>query len=256
MSGLLQGRRIAVTRPRGQAASLAALIAGQGGEAIVCPLLEISPADDPEPLRSAIARLDSYSLAVFISPNAVAFSLPQILARRPWPAALRAVAVGQGSVALLATYGIENALVPKERFDSEGVLALPELQRQQVAGRRAVIFRGNGGRELLADTLRERAVEVDCVSCYQRSAPSDVAALQEDLRRGELDAVTVSSSEALRHLVRLLDDAARARLARTPVFVLHPRIAELAQQLGLRNVVLTAPADAGLVAALCAHRWC
>ena len=88
MTPLLRGRKIAVTRPRAQASSLAALIAEQGGEPLIFPLLEISPADDTAPLLSAIAGLDLYALAVFISPNAVAFSLPIILARRAWPAGL------------------------------------------------------------------------------------------------------------------------------------------------------------------------
>ncbi|SBT07974.1 Uroporphyrinogen III synthase HEM4 [Candidatus Accumulibacter aalborgensis] len=255
MTALLRGRKIAVTRPRAQASSLAALIAEQGGEPVIFPLLEISPAADTAPLLSAIADLDSYALAVFISPNAVAFSLPIILARRKWPAGLQAVAIGQGSVAALAAYGIEHTLAPSERFDSEAVLELPALQRQHVAGKRVVIFRGNGGRELLADTLRARAAEVDCVGCYQRSAPGDAAPLQALLHAGELDALTVSSSEGLRNLVDLLDGAARDALRHTPLFVPHRRIADLAQELGLPRVILTGPADAGIIAALRTHDW-
>ena len=77
----LAGRTIVVTRPRAQADALAALIAGQGGRAVVFPVLEIGPADDPAPLDRAIASLDSYALAIFISPNAVEFSVPVILSQ-------------------------------------------------------------------------------------------------------------------------------------------------------------------------------
>ena len=255
MSELLRGKRIAVTRPRAQASRLAAWIAEQGGEPVLFPLLEIAPAEEQAPLRAAIAQLDVYSLAVFISPNAVAFSVPVILAGRRWPDALQAVAIGQSTVDLLAAHGIENTLAPRERFDSEAVLELPELQAQRVAGKRALLLRGNGGRELLADTLRARGADVDLVSCYRRSAPADAGPLQALLHAGELDALTVSSSEGLRNLVDLLDGPARARLRQTPLFVPHQRIAEVAAGLGLQGVILTGPADAGILAALSAYRW-
>jgi uroporphyrinogen-III synthase len=204
MTQLLRGRKIVVTRPLAQASKLAGLITEQGGEAVLFPLLKISPIADHGPLRSAITRIESYSLAIFISPNAVAFSLPDILAREAWPRGLRPVAIGQSTVMLLASYGLGDALAPVARFDSEAVLELPELQRAAVAGRRVLILRGNGGRELLADQLRERGAEVDCVSCYQRSAPPDAAPLVALWRYGWLDALTISSSEGLRNLVDLL----------------------------------------------------
>ena len=255
MTQPLRGRTIVVTRPRAQATRLADWIAEQGGEPVIFPLLEITPLADPAPLQAAIVRLGNYSLAIFISPNAVDFSLPAILASQGWPSGLRAVAIGQSSVALLARYGIGNALAPVDRFDSEALLELPEMQRVCVAGKRVLIFRGNGGRELLADTLRERGAEVDEVSCYQRSAPADAAPLQALWRSGQLDALTISSSEGLRNLVDLLDAPARSLLRSTPMFVPHQRIAELAQALAMQRVILTGAADAGIIAALRTHDW-
>ena len=79
--------------------------------------------------------------------------------------------------------------------------------------------------------------------------------LKDMLTKEELDALTVSSSEGLRNLVDLLDAPARASLRTTPVFVPHPRIAELAQKLGLQRVILTEPADAGIIAALNVYNW-
>jgi uroporphyrinogen-III synthase len=72
---------------------------------------------------------------------------------------------------------------------------------------------------------------------------------------GQLDALTVSSSEGLRYLLDLLDAAGRARLMATPLFVPHARIADNARALGLQQVILTGPADAGIVAGLCAYNW-
>lgn len=254
-AGPLAGRTVVVTRPRHQAGALARMIEAAGGRAVIFPLLEIALADDPEPLQAAIAGLDRYDFAFFISPNAVAFSVPAIAARGPWPAKLRAAAVGEGSAQALRELGIADVIVPSERFDSEALLAMPALAPAELRGRRAVIFRGDGGRELLADTLRERGATVDCVTCYRRLPPTGGAAVLHELwNKGRLDAITLSSSEGLRHLLALLDADGRARLAATPIFAPHARIVANAGELGL-TVIETAPADAGLLAGLCAYNW-
>jgi uroporphyrinogen-III synthase len=152
--GPLAGRTVVVTRPLAQGGALADAITAAGGRPLIFPLLEIAPAADPQALADAVERLAGYALAVFISPNAVDYSLPAILDAGPWPSGLAAAAVGQGTVRALAAHGIDSCIAPRERFDSEALLALPELAGGRVAGRRIAIFRGDGGRELLADTLR------------------------------------------------------------------------------------------------------
>jgi uroporphyrinogen-III synthase len=255
-TGPLAGKTIVVTRPRAQAGPLAAAIAALGGQPLIFPLLEISPAGDAQPLASAVARLADYSLAVFISPNAVDYALPAILARGAWPPGLQPAAVGQGTVKALAAHGVAGCIAPNERFDSEALLALPDMAAERVAGRRIAIFRGDGGRELLADTLCARGAAVDCITCYRRSGPVEgVAPLLAAWRAGKLDALTVSSSEGLRYLVDLLDAEGRSYLQNTPVFVPHARIADNARALGLSNIILTDAADAGIVAGLRAYNW-
>lgn len=254
--GPLAGRTIVVTRPEAQAASLAEAIGRAGGRPLVFPLLEISAAADSAPLSAALAAINDYAMAVFISPNAVAHSVPALLVRQDWPAGLQPAAVGQGTARALAALGVGGCIVPGGRFDSEALLAQPEMAAEHVAGRRIVIFRGDGGRELLAETLRERGATVDCIPCYRRAGPSQgVAPLLTAWQSDQLDALTVSSSEGLRYLFDLLDDDGRRRLHSTPIFVPHPRIAENAAKLGLHRVVLTAAADAGIIDGLCAYHW-
>lgn len=255
MNPPLRGRRIVVTRPAAQAAALAQMIAAQGGQALRFPLLEIGPVDDPAPLMQVVARLDEYSLAIFISPNAVEFSLPQILAARPWPQTLQAAAIGHSTAAQLAIHGVAQVVVPAGRFDSEALLELPALAAAAVGARKLLILRGNGGRELLAETLRERGAQVDAVSCYRRSPPADAVPLVSLLRNRQVDAMTISSSEGLRNLLALLDTDASEHLRRLPLFVPHQRIAQVAAEFGLQHLVLTAPADAGIIESLCAYNW-
>lgn len=248
----LAGRGIVVTRPAQQAGPLAARIRAAGGEPILFPVLEIVDTGNPEPLLDAINRLDEYQLAVFISPNAVVRAMKQVAARRSWPASLRVAAIGKGSVRELERCGITGAIAPDRHFDSEHLLELPELQA--VAGRRIVIFRGDGGRELLGDTLAARGARVDYVECYRRARPQAAATpLLEAWNAGALHAVTITSSEGMRNLCDMIGEAGRARLRGTPVFAPHPRIAAVARELGCSRVIDTAPGDDGLMEALQRH---
>ena len=248
----LAGRGIVVTRPAQQAGPLAARIRAAGGEPILFPVLEIVDTDNPGPLLDAIRRLDEYRLAVFISPNAVVRAMKQIADRRRWPASLRVAAIGKGSVRELERAGITGVIAPDRRFDSEHLLELPELQA--VAGQRIVIFRGDGGRELLGDTLKARGARVDYVECYRRARPQAAATpLLAAWAADTLHAVTITSSEGMRNLYEMVGEAGRARLCGTPVFAPHPRIAAVARELGVGRVIDTAPGDDGLMEALQRH---
>ncbi|HET7832268.1 MAG TPA: uroporphyrinogen-III synthase [Gallionella sp.] len=240
----LAGLKIVVTRPRDQAVQLAQRIEQAGGVPLLFPLLDIEAVPDNPTLQQQIARLDQFNLAIFISPNAVHYGMAAIHANGHLPRHLKIATVGQGSARALRGLGVAEVIAPVERFDSEGLLALPELQ--QVAGWRILIFRGNGGRELLGETLRARGATVEYACCYQRSKPQfDVGALLSSAP----DVITVTSSEALMYLWHMLDSQASA-LRATPLFVPHARIAELAREQGWQEVHVTPAGDDGLLAGL------
>ena len=243
----LSGLNIVVTRPREQAAHLAQRIEQAGGRAILFPLLEISPITDPQPLRALVARLREFDLAIFISPNAVRYGMEAIRAGGGLPPAMKIATVGQGSARALCDMGVGSIIAPQDRFDSEALLALPELQ--EVNGWRVAIFRGDGGRELLGDTLKARGATVEYAACYQRAKPQQDAGA---LLAASPHAITVTSSEALGYLWDMLDSAARQQFASIPLFVPHARIAEAAQRLGWGTAVATSGGDEGLLDGLLA----
>lgn len=248
----LAGRHIVVTRPAGQATHLADALVALGAQPVLFPVLTIRPLEDLQALLDAAIRLERFDLAVFVSPNAVDHALTPILARRSWPAGLRVATVGKSSEQALARHGITQVIAPQDRFDSEALLALPELQ--VVAGWKVVVFRGDGGRELLGDTLQQRGAEVEYVSCYRRGKPEQSPApLLKLWNDSQLDAVTVTSSEGLRNLYDMLGKLGQTWLRQTPLFVPHARIGEQAAALGMKHVVLTGPGDDGLVSGLLAH---
>jgi uroporphyrinogen-III synthase len=245
----LAGRHIVVTRPAGQAIHLAEALVDLGAQPVLFPVLAIEDVADVTPILDAAIRLDQYDWAMFVSPNAVDKALAIILAQRQWPASVRVATVGHSSEAALAQHGIRDVVAPQERFDSEALLALPEFS--DVRGKRIVIFRGDSGRDLFGDTLKERGATVDYVTCYRRTRPAlDPAPLLKLWSEGRLDAMTVTSSEGLRNLYEMIGKLGQGWLKRTPTFVPHARIAAQANALGLHNVVHTGPADAGLLAGL------
>jgi len=243
---LLAGHHIVVTRPEHQAAALAALIREAGGTPVLFPVLEILDVQDTRPLTSVIARLSSFDLAIFVSPNAVNKAMNLIAERGGLPSGLRVATLGEGSARELRRRGVDDVIAPDDRFDSEALLALPDMQ--DVVGKRIVIFRGDGGRELLGHTLAARGATVEYAKCYRRARPRRDAELLLGLwARDELSGFVVTSSEGLRNLFDMAGVQGRQRLGATPLFVPHPRIAETARELGMSQIVPTRPGDEGIV---------
>lgn len=248
----LAGRGIVITRPADQGATLAQLVEAQGARAILFPVIEILDPEDTASLATIVDRLDQFDAAIFISPNAVAKGIAAIRGRRELPRHLAIVAIGGGSARALRSLGVDDVLMPRERFDSEALLDLPELH--EVAGKHMAIFRGTGGRQILGDTLAARGAHVEYAECYRRVRPrSDTAPLLRAWSRGEIDALVATSSEGVRNLHDMLPEAGRARLAEALVFVPHPRIAATARALGVNKVVVTRPGDESIAQDLVRH---
>lgn len=245
----LAGIHIAVTRPPEQATKLTAAITGAGGEVISFPLLDIKALDDLGAFDAAVSPLSQFDWAVFISSNAVQYGMP-LLQKKGIPANLKFAAIGPTTAASLQGYGIAEVLTPSERFDSEALLALPALQQMQ--GKRVLIVRGVGGREVLAETLKQRGADVVFGECYRRVNPqSSAECLQQAYATGQLQGIVVTSTEALRFLLALAGEA--GWLKRTPVFVNHARIAEQAHASGLIAFSADQSGDTAMLSLLQTH---
>lgn len=243
----LAGRTILVTRPILQNVELSRAIEAAGGVAFEFPALDIE-AVPIETLHASFAQLADADIVIFISPNAAQFGLKAMRAVGHMPAAAELFAVGPGTARELQAQGMDRVIVPPGQ-DSEALLALPQLQ--SVQGRRIVIVRGVGGRALLADTLRRRGAAVHFMECYRRRCPqADAAPLRARWQAGGIDAVTITSAEALHNLAGLLGEAGQPLLITTPLFVLHEKIAAAAHRFGMTHVITTSGGDAGLIEGL------
>jgi len=237
-----------VTRAAHQAAGLCRLIEEQGGRALRFPALEILPAADPQTARRLLG--EARGLVVFVSPNAVEFARGMLPAGG-LPAPVQVAAVGEATARALVRAGYQADLLPSRGFDSEGLLALPELQA--VRGREVLIVRGEGGRALLGDLLRQRGARVAYAEVYRRGRPlQDPAALLARWER-DVDLVTVTSNAVLHNLLAMLGSAGGARLRRTPLLVISERMRRQARALGFQQILLAEGAsDQAIVQAICA----
>ncbi|MCA1856541.1 uroporphyrinogen-III synthase [Massilia oculi] len=250
-------RAVVITRPRAQAEGLAQAVAARGRRAVVLPLLEIAPVEDAAPLRAALATLASCALVVFVSPNAVDAAFAHLAT---WPAGVPIGVVGEGSRAALARHGVtgDQATIhaPQDPACSDSEHLLASLDLAALAGRRVLIVRGDGGRALMADTLRAAGALVETVAAYRRSVPRLDAALAARLAAllGGTNDWIITSSEALRGLaglVRELDPRAGMEALRAQhLIVPHARIAETARALGCTQVTLAGSGDLRLLEAL------
>lgn len=251
-AGPLADVRVLVTRAAHQADALVALIEHAGGIALRMPALDIGAPAEPAALNAVARALDEYDFALFVSPNAVDGAV-RLLGRR-FPPRLTLVAIGPATARALAEAGYPDALCAESPFNSEALLALRALQ--QVAGRRIVIFRGEGGRGLLARGLVARGARVEYAEAYRRTlppppSPEVVAAL----RRRQVDAVTATSGQVLEQLAAMCTDDLYEGLTRAQLVVASGRMVKLAESLGFRAPLVAAePGDQALVQALVAWR--
>lgn len=250
MAKSLEGRHIVVTRPIDQARKLTTLIEQEGGQVILFPLIAISALEDYAAFERQVAKLTQFDWAIFISSNAVQQGMPRLLNQLGRiPATLRFAAIGPTTAAELKKFGIDDTLIPDNRFDSESLLALPQMQN--IHSQKVMIFRCEGGREVLADTLQSRGAHVEFAECYRRTNPqTNTQLLDAKWRKGELDAIVVTSSEAMRYLLQLSGDA--DWLASIPLCVNHERVADEPRQMGLQHAVAGASGDQAMLNCLIA----
>lgn len=231
--------RCIVTRPQAQAQPLAARLRAAGLDAVALPLIEIAPVADPAPLRQAWDELARVAFVMFVSANAVA----HFFAARPgssgWPQAVRAGSTGPGTTAALLAAGVPAVAIDAPSgpaFDTDALWA-QRLQGRAWAGRRALIVRGEGGRDWLAGRLRAAGAQVDVVAAYARRRPrldpAGTALLAAAQARPREHAWLFSSSEAVANLGAL---APGADWSAARALASHPRIEAAARALGFGEV--------------------
>jgi uroporphyrinogen-III synthase len=227
--------RLLLTRPAEDCAALAETLAAQGIFSSCLPLLEIAPLPVSEKIRRAITQLPSCSAVIVVSKPAARIALDLLdgasALTMPW------FSVGAATAQILLDHGLD-ANFPADGDDSEALLQLPRL-REAISqpGAQVLILRGEGGRELLAERLRERGASVEYLELYRRDLPAYAPdELPRRIAAERLNGLVVSSGQGFEHLRKMAGDI-WPTIARLPLFVPSPRVAELASAAGAQTVV-------------------
>jgi uroporphyrinogen-III synthase len=232
----LAGLGIVVTRAQHQAEPLCRKIEDAEGRAIRLPMLEIREVEYSAQLGTIIDHLSNFHIAVFISSNAVRHAFRHMRSRGVSFGHLRLVAIGRKTAQALEEAGYQADICPQHGFTSEDLLKLDELQ--SLYGRQIVVFRGEGGRELLAETLIARGAQVAYAEVYQRVAPSiDQRALEQIFNGGSFDLITISSAEGLKNLLDIVGPEWALRLRQIPLLVGGQRMLQIAGDMGFNTII-------------------
>jgi uroporphyrinogen-III synthase len=245
----LAGHSFVITRPAEQAGRISQMIEAAGGQCIHFPLLQISPLQDYRKFDAQLqdiagdenSKIDGL---IFVSANAVeqAFARLNTLGLSLNPQ-LPCYVVGPSTRAALQAQGMRNIAMPTNSFDSEGLLALPELQAVQ--HQHLMIVRGEGGRDLIASTLQQRGAHIHIAECYRRQAlQHNTELLDRSWQQHAFSAVLLTSSEAMRYFLQLA--RGKAWLSACKIIVNHVRLTQQSQALieqGTLDFVVAAATD-------------
>lgn len=220
--------QILVTRPAEQASPLCQAIHAAGGIAIHYPTIEIVPIPYSGELDPTTA-----DIGIFISRNAVRYALenfPQLAS-----SSLETITVGQGSAdEYHKITGSKIDFTPHQHFNSEGVLALPELAN--VEGKTIILFKGEGGRDKIESELSSRGANVIPMELYRRIAPANPPTVEWQ----KIDIIITTSNMALENLWAMTPKQEQQALLSKPLLVISSRGEKLAQELGFSALILVA----------------
>jgi len=266
----MNSKTIVITRPSGQARQLSEMLHAafinsgmtktELPQILSLPLLTIVPKSDGDLARQIRESLASADLAIFVSPNAIECTMR--LLEQSWEDVSDKLipigVMGGSSLAALQNHGIgieaasTTVILPADNahWDSEGLWT--ELQKLQWdwSNKKVIIFKGEGGRDWLADTLKKAGAHLDLISVYARvpldmNSPAWKDVCEMDFAKSLW---LLTSSEAVRYLGQ-----AKLPLDIATAVCPHHNIADAAEQIGFGEVFSCEPGDDALIAA--AQAW-
>jgi uroporphyrinogen-III synthase len=225
---------------------LTELVEASGGVAVLLPLIRIRPLEPAPRIRP-----NEPDVIIFVSINAVRHGLSQV--RSAIKPKSVVIGVGKATISALKSAGLSPIELNAEASGSEALLGLAVLSAEAVRGQRVVIVRGQGGRELLGETLQQRGATVTYIEVYQRMRAEDAIQARLDAAGvSRPDVIVLTSNEAANQLLYLLQDQQVTHLRHCSIAVMSARIANHVRGLGFDGRVEVAPdtSDAGIMVAI------
>ncbi len=242
-----------LTRPAGQAKNLTKLLEAEGANVFHLPLIQIEAIPQNKKIENKIKKLNQYDMAFFISTNAAQFGMELIETYfSSLPKEVKYFCPGPATASILQSYGLDVDH-PEKAMSTEGLLILPGIRKvllQESKNKKsAIIFRGAGGRELLANALRSKGVNVNYIELYKRVLPEyKDSYLKDILKSKKPDGIIFSSVEAI-HNFSTLFEKIYPEYKEIPIFVSSPRLKEVSKKIGFSSISLLKAADDNSIAA-------
>jgi len=227
-----------VSRPAGQAHSLASSLRELGADVLIEPVIEIQPPSNWAELDRAIQNVAEgrVSTLVFVSVNGVRVFLDRFAqlaqatkaVEMPKLEGVCVIGIGKATCGALSARGIEALAVPgKSDSNSVADFLIDPVNRGGEGG--ILIVRADRGSDLLRDRLKESQIEFEQVVAYRSIDRETVSAESiQAMKAGEIDWVTVTSSAIAGSLARLFGDA----LKQTKLASISPTTSAALRDLG------------------------
>ena len=264
--------RVLVTRPAGQADRLVDVLEDAGITVSCLPLLHLKAVTEAEKIaaiKKQLLLLSQQDFVIFISSNAVKYTA-EFLAQHDlkWPSSLPCIPIGGATAKAIEDLGwlldrvdecingrssgrstessTESSNEEEKKlsaYSSEKLLV--ELSQRDVGEKRITIFRGEGGRELLADNLTSRGASVAYCEMYNRQHPNYSSEQFEQALGQNLAAILFASGETLENFYRHIQrDELQAMVENVPMIVPSERVKNLAEHKGFNNILIAVNASA------------
>ena len=224
---------VLTTRPGLVGEALHKELQALGVKSVYLPAMEILPYTNGLSADEMKQSLLSAEMIVVISANAVRFCemlVPEITRKTP------IFVIGEATRKVLVNDKAydHNIIFCPEDFTSEGLLQLE--QWQDVKEKNIALICGVGGRELLEQELITKGGVVTRIECYQRHYPAKKheAELQRRLLSNHIDAVVITSGEALENMLKM-SGSQLALLLKLQLIVISQRIATIAASYGFEK---------------------
>jgi uroporphyrinogen-III synthase len=253
MNKQLKDITVLVTRPAHQAEPFCQLVEDAGGKAVRFPVIEIESIAPDAAARDALQR--ESDCLIFISANAVRLGIEAINNTAPDRLGQsRIMAIGKATAHELESRGVKPDLVPPSPYNSEALLAMPEMQN--ISDRYYTIIKGKGGRTYLMEQLRARGGVVSEVDIYVRTKPQQSNAALKELTECEHVVVSITSVKGLHYLFEMASKEQGEWLKQYAEFLVPgDRVADAVRDLHVRHAPIIAEnaTDAVMMNSLLAH---
>jgi len=215
------GRRIALTRNRGQHSKMRTSLERLGAEVLDLPLIEIQPSEDRKLIAEVFAGIATYEWVVFTSANGARFFMEFFFRayndiRSFGP--MRIACVGESTAEVFKKYKLDVELIAKDSTAES--LAKDLVATDSLDSANILVVTGNRNRDILVGLLETvgRAI-VDTLPVYQTDFADILEAPDiEKFKKVGSDAIIFTSSSTALSYVEQSEDIKFEKGAKKPIF--------------------------------------